>query len=402
MRVKQNGAWTDVDLNLAPQPDGTLAPKAAPVAMSFTAGGLGSAAAPVARLVKGDAEVGFGWTADLPPARISGKTATYPDVLPGVDLEVQAGLTGFSQNLVVKTADAAKNSELKKITFKSHTKNTKISQSPAAGVAAKSAAASTSGGLVVTGPDGQPVFGGDASRMWDASESARQAVMGVEVGASTISVTPDQAFLADPNTAYPVRLDPDYYCLTCSKQHHAVVQSPWGDAQNYDKADGQLSDLKAGYVNAAELGSTSAGISRTYVQMNTTDIIGKKIHSATVHATVIKSYSCNPTPTQLWLTGPIGWGTTWDSQPVWDYTLGENNRANNPGKCPSDGGADFDATGAVMRAAEGSWTLTTFMFAAKNEGSLDASWRRFALNPYLEVKYNSYPSTPADLGVEGW
>ncbi|HUQ59962.1 hypothetical protein [Lentzea sp.] len=43
VRVNENGAWTDVDLDLAPQSDGTLAPKAAPVTMSFTAGGLGSA-----------------------------------------------------------------------------------------------------------------------------------------------------------------------------------------------------------------------------------------------------------------------------------------------------------------------------------------------------------------------
>ncbi|WP_112270643.1 hypothetical protein [Lentzea terrae] len=53
VRVQRNNTWTDVDLNLAPQADGSLAPKAAPVTMSFTAGGPGSAKGPVARLVKG-------------------------------------------------------------------------------------------------------------------------------------------------------------------------------------------------------------------------------------------------------------------------------------------------------------------------------------------------------------
>ncbi|WP_052684658.1 LamG-like jellyroll fold domain-containing protein [Lentzea aerocolonigenes] len=407
VRVKQNGAWAAVDLSLVRQADGTLAPKAAPVTMSFTAGGSGSAAKPVARLVKGEAEVGFGWDTDLPPARISGQTATYPDVLPGVDLEVQASLTGFAQNLVVKTAEAAKNPKLKKVTFKSHTKNTKISNAGTAGAAAKSAATSRADGLVVTGPDGNQVFSGDASRMWDSAEAARQGVMGVEVGADTISVTPDQAFLADPNTTYPVRLDPDYTCTTCGKQHHAVVQSPadWANSPNYDKTDGQLGDLKAGYLNKASLGAKSNGISRTYLQLNTSELVGKKINSATLHADVISSYACTTaSPTELWLTKWIDQNTTWNNQPGWEWggALSENNKVNNPGHCPTDGGADFDAMSAVVAAANGSWTTTTFMLKAKNEADLDNSWRRFNLNPYLVVKYNSYPGVPADMGIEGW
>lgn len=403
VRVKQQGAWASVDLSLVPQADGTLAPKAAPVTMSFTAGGPGSAAKPVARLVKGDAEVGFGWETDLPAARISGQTATYPEILPGVDLEVRAALTGFAQNLVVKTAEAAKNPKLQTITFKSHTKNTTISKAPApAGVATRSAGAPSPEGLVVTGPDGNQVFGGDASRMWDSSGEGRQAVMGVDVGANTITVTPDQAFLADPATTYPVRLDPDYYCTTCSKAHHAVVQDSWPNATNFDRTDGAFGDLKAGYVNAGELGAAAAGRSRTYFQMHMHGITGKYIHSATMHAKVIKSYSCDPTPTELWLTYGIGTSTSWNNQPAWDQRLSENNKRNHPVYCATDGGADFDATAAVIKAASCECPLTTFMFKAKDENSLDASWRRFDLNPYLEVRYNSYPNVPTDLGMQGW
>lgn len=232
VRVKQNDTWAAVDLNLVQQADGSLTPKAAPVTMSFTPGGPGSAQSPVARLVKGEAEVGFGWDSDLPPVQISGQVATYPDVLPGVDLEVRTALTGFSQNLVVKTAEAARNPKLQKITFKSHTKNTTIGKASSAGVSAKSASAPLAGGLVVTGTDGKQVFGGDASQMWDSSDSARRAVMGVEVSADTISITPDQTFLADPNTTYPVRLTrtttaPPAARLTtssCSRHRNGLTQ----------------------------------------------------------------------------------------------------------------------------------------------------------------------------------
>ncbi|MGW4211689.1 LamG-like jellyroll fold domain-containing protein [Lentzea sp. NPDC004789] len=402
VRVKQNGAWAAVDLALVRQADGSLAPKAAPVTMSFTSGGPGSAAGPIAKLAKGEAEVGFGWDSDLPPARISGNTATYPDVLPGVDLEVQAALTGFAQNLVVKTAEAAKNPKLAKISFKSHTKNTTIGKAPAPSAKARAAAEPSTDGLVVTGPDGKPVFSGDASRMWDSSASARRAVMGVEVGADTVSITPDQTFLSDRNTTFPVRLDPDYYCTTCWKTHHAVVQSPWPKATNFDVTSGDLNDLKAGYLNGPELGSSEAGVSRSYFQMATNDIIGKRISSATLHAKVTRSYSCAPTPTELWLTNWIDQSTTWNNQPSWTRVLSENNVHNHPTKCATDGGADFDATSAAVDAANGGWGTTTFMFKAKNEASLDASWRRFDLNPYLEVKYNSPPEPPRDHGIEGW
>ncbi|WP_112270645.1 LamG-like jellyroll fold domain-containing protein [Lentzea terrae] len=321
-----------------------------------------------------------------------------------MDLEVRVGLTGFAQNLVVKTAEAARNPRLKKITFKSHTKNTRIGKAAKAGVSARSAAAASTDDLVVTDSDGNQVFGGDASHMWDSSESARRGVMGVEVGADTVSITPDQTFLGDPNTTYPVRLDPDYYCQQCSKIHHAVVQSPpeWADARNFDKTEGQLGDLKAGYLNASELGSRSAGVSRSYFQMNTTEIMGTVIKSATLHAKVIHSYSCAPSPTELWLTGPINSNTTWNNQPGWDKNLSENNTRNNAKHCPGDGGADFDATSAAVSASVGRWTNTTFMFKARNENDLNNSWRRFDLNPYLVVKYNSYPNPPVDHGMEGW
>ncbi|WP_189155649.1 LamG-like jellyroll fold domain-containing protein [Lentzea pudingi] len=401
VRVKNNGSWAGIDLDLAPRADGSLAPKVAPVSMSFNPGGPGSAAVPVARLIKDDAEVGFGWETDLPPARISGEVATYPDVLPGVDLEVKATLTGFSQNLVVKNAEAAKSPKLRKFSFKSHVKNIRIA-GPGQIAARSAAPADAADGLAGFGADGTKIFSGDASRMWDSSESGRTAIMGVEVGQDTVSITPDQTFLADPTTVYPVRLDPDYSCTTCSKQHHVVVQSPWGNATNYDVTSGQLGDLKAGYVNAATLGSPSAGVSRTYFDINTSQLANRTIHSATVHATVINSYSCDPTPTELWLTAGIGPWTTWNNQPAPDRSLSANNTRNSPGYCATDGGADFGALEAVKLAAAGSWLSTTFMFKAQNELSLDRSWRRFGLNPYLEVKYNSTPNPPSEHGMEGW
>lgn len=100
--------------------------------------------------------------------------------------------------------------------------------------------------------------------------------MDVEVTPDTVAVPPDQAFLDDLATTYPVHVDPSRTCTTCGKTHHVVVRSPWSDARNSDATTGMLSDLKsdlkAGYVNGDEL--------RSRVRMNT----GEHIESATVKA----------------------------------------------------------------------------------------------------------------------
>ena len=51
----------------------------------------------------GDQWLKVTWPQNLPAPQVSGATATYPDVFPGVDLTVTAGLTGgFSDTLVIK------------------------------------------------------------------------------------------------------------------------------------------------------------------------------------------------------------------------------------------------------------------------------------------------------------
>ncbi|MCP2166450.1 Concanavalin A-like lectin/glucanases superfamily protein [Goodfellowiella coeruleoviolacea] len=348
------------------------------------------------------------WQGSLPEPVLNGPTATYRDVLSDVDLVVRVSATGFSEVLVVKSAKAAANPELQRITFGSHTKGVTVTAANSAPAARAAADEPTpSGGLQAVDDKGVLVFGGDASRMWDSTgqtsetdplegpgENGRAAAMGVEVTDAAVAVIPDQDFLTDTSTRYPVYIDPEYWWAG-GKNHHVVVQDVYPDQRNYDATGGDLNELKAGY-------STENGriVSRSFVEMNTDYVRGKIIHRATLRSTVIHSYSCSGGPTELWATNPISPDTTWRAQPDWAYVLGTITRANNARYCPSNGGADVDVTAFATQAANNGWTGLTFGMRAQNEGDLQ-SWRRFDLNPTLEIVYNSRPNAPTELGMEG-
>ncbi|MCE6996216.1 LamG domain-containing protein [Saccharothrix sp. S26] len=405
VRVRRGDGWVPVDLTLERRADGSFAPKASTVEVAFSPGGTAAEAYPLAKVAQGGHEVGLRWDGELPEPVVDGATLTYPNVLPDVDLRVEAHLEGFSELLVIKTPEAGRNPALDTVTFPTHAEDVRVEHGSVPGA----------GDLVVRDGAGKPVFVGDASQMWDSSgdgprehvgESVpgdRQTAMEVEVTPEALAITPDQGFLDDPGTTYPVVLDPTYYCGNCGKVHHAVVQDHWPDARNFDATGGALSDLKAGFVNPVALGdhATKNSVSRSYLQMNTEPLIGKYIHRAIMRAKVINTYSCAPSATELRLAGWIDANTTWNNQTSWGQYQSSTNVRNNPGNCPTDGNVGFEVGNAITSAAAGSWSWTTFVLKAEDESALNTSWRRFDLNPYLEVQYNSYPNTPTDLGMEG-
>ncbi|MFB9932206.1 LamG-like jellyroll fold domain-containing protein [Amycolatopsis halotolerans] len=405
VRVKQGAAWVAVDSTLVQRSDGTIGPKAAAIDLALNPGGTGSAATPIVKAGAQDKAVGLKWTADLPKPRLEGDTATYAEVLPGVDLTVKAATEGYTENLVIKTADAAKNPKLREVAFGLYTKNTSVSVAEGEGRGTPAQPKPTDG-LQVTDGSGKVLFAGDASRMWDSSGvgspaeqqlgeggGRREAVMDFQLAADKVTIAPDQSFLDDPATRYPVSLDPDNWCTSCGIQSHVVVQSGYPDAHNWNASTGDLSDLKAGYEDYDR-----AGTSRSYIQMNTSRLGGTVIHSATLNTTVLHSYSCSPRPTGLWISNPADPGTTWNLQPGWSYHVSDMNVAN----CHDAGNVagQFDATGAARDAAANYWQSTWFVLAAANEGDGTAAWRRFALNPYFQVNYNSYPNPPANLSMQ--
>lgn len=373
-RTKRGDKWVPVDTKLRKHVDGLIRPEATVVDLRFA--GMGKAA-PLAVMAKDGAEVGLIWPEALPEPVVDGATTTYQEVWPGVDLKVVASAVGFSQMLVVKTAEAAKSEKLRKITYGSHVKGGKLSQ--------------IDGLLQVKDDKGVVRFIGDASQMWDANGKA--AKMGVEVVGDTVSVLPDRAFLTSPETKFPVSIDPSY-SWPGYKNHHAVAQELAPEARNYDRTDGQLSDLKAGW-------HSSTGYSLSYIEMNIAPMVGKWIHTAKLAMTVINSAQCDLVePTGLWHTGPIGPDTRYNSGPQWHGKQSAINKKNNADFCPTDGLTEFDVVGMMKYQVQNGYTDMTVGLATENRAKNDKAWRRFDLNPVLRVEYNSYPKQASDLSLE--
>ncbi|MEO9240223.1 MAG: LamG domain-containing protein, partial [Jatrophihabitantaceae bacterium] len=110
IRVNQDGNWTPIDTTLASNSDGTLSPQATIADLTFSGGGSGPALT-IADPDNGNA-ISFTWPTPLPTPTIDQDTATYSDVLPGVDLKLTAAAASYSEVLVVKDATAAANPAL--------------------------------------------------------------------------------------------------------------------------------------------------------------------------------------------------------------------------------------------------------------------------------------------------
>ncbi|MFF4174232.1 sugar-binding protein, partial [Streptomyces sp. NPDC001744] len=106
------GAWRNVDVALAAQPDGSVVSKAHPAGLRL-AGKAGTRAsslraaqaAPATDLVtlgRGEEQITLQWRGGLPAPKLDGTRATYADAVPGADVVVEATRTGFEQFVDIK------------------------------------------------------------------------------------------------------------------------------------------------------------------------------------------------------------------------------------------------------------------------------------------------------------
>lgn len=378
VRVRKDDRWVPVDTTLRLRPDGAVEPVAAAVDLTFSGGGD----APLARLSRGAKSMELGWTGPLPKPTLNGDTATYADVMPGVDLQVTADVDGFSHLLVVKSRQAAE--KLTELSYPLSAKGLNLEIDKA-------------GNLEATDKGGGTLFIAPTPKMWDSkgvtsqqalkegrSPEAREATMGVELAGRKLRLRPDREMLTDPGTKFPVYLDPYF---SAARNAWTAVWSNWPNSNYLNSSD------------VARVGHVESQTNRSFFQMNTGSAIhGKQIMKATLRTYETWSYSCSARKVEAWATGKISKSTTWKNQPDWVTLLDTKNVAKGWGSSCLPGGVEFDVTPQVIQAAALNWPNVTIGLRATSESDVYA-WKKFKNNPSLVIEYNSFPDDPSAADV---
>ncbi|MBS2963329.1 hypothetical protein KGA66_09750 [Actinocrinis puniceicyclus] len=419
VRTKQNGAWVPIDTTLSVRTDGTIRPAATATGVAFSDGGDG----PMATLTQGTSTLSFTFPSALPAPTLSGATATYPDVLPEVDLQLTANAGGFSQLLVVHSAAAAANPTLDTLTLAVKAVGVNLSSTQ-------------DGGAAATDASGTTVFHTDTATMWDsagangAPASAATAATGstlkssaatapnsgdhvarVQVAAATGSetLTPDRTLLGASDTKYPVYIDPAW-SGNPSQLHWARVSSNgWNIYDSTSTATGD--HPRVGYDNWP---GGAGEVARTFYNMNTggstgtSGIGGATVTAATMYINDDWAASSSATPVDLYdCTRPVnnGWNSAdlnWSNQPLPNVKQDERTSYETSSGTVSPGTLAFNMLDAAQSAASGDWPDITFVVRAPNESD-NSQWKQFASGggatisityfraPYLSGTYTTTP-----------
>jgi len=403
VRVRRGSGWVAVnsDLKIA---DGVVVPEATTLDVRFSNGGDG----PLLTVVRDGRSLAMSWPGPLPVPMLLDDTATYREVLPGVDLLLTAHVDSFSEVLLVKTAAAATSSALQRLEFGLATQGVTVQRDP-------------DGFIRAATPSGEAVFVSDGARMWDKPQtlglapSKRMRSLGtdpdsvilpqdpeprrvedlpVHLDGTSLTVVPSQAMLTDPATVYPVSIDPGFNGgkeIWTHVSRKNPTKSYWSDKST--RGDMRVGQLWHG---------SSEDDWRTIVQFDVSGLKGSTIKRAAVLVNVRHSANCSPSPFQLWRTNRVekSASVTWNStKGKWWKSLGQVNATANKSACPKGNDEVRFAQTAVREAfqdatANGTITLA---FRAKSESD-EFQWKKLVPDSaYLDIFYNHTPGKPSGL-----
>jgi hypothetical protein len=414
VRARRGDGWVPIDTRLRHNPDGSVSPGATVTGLRLSGGGSG----PLVSAAQGDHELSLTWPEPLPAPVLDADTATYPDILPGVDMQVRVDAVGFSEVLVVHDAAAARNPALRRIRFTTQTRGLTLR----AGQDGASAAVDPSGAAVfVSGTpmmwesgDADPAAGQLRTRS-EAGDSAgtgqsrapRQRPMRLEVDAGALTVVPDPTLLSAPDVRYPLYIDPSYsaaqYRWTLAAGGSDSGSSYWTDAY-YRK------DMRVGVTYG-----TGEGPWRTFFQVNTAPLAHATISQAWVSVSMTHTATCAGSNVELWHTATIdpAKALTWtNSASSW---LGgaaldtETGKANKPACGDSPMLMEFGLNnGSVKTVVQDAATgaagpQEAVAFGLKIPSAHESNqdwWKRFDQSTArLDVVYNTPPLAPTSVST---
>ena len=410
-----NGRWLSLDPTVRRNADGSITPAVTTSPVVLSGGGSG----PLATLGVRGRSLALSVPMTLPTPTLSGATATYSNVLPGVDVQATVDEQGtFSEVVVVHSAAAAANPILAKFVLATKADGIALAADPAGNITGVNAA-------------GQVVVMAAAPMTWDSAspavppttirdpstgrpldkatnnavhssaagpgESAHTGRLGVSVTRSAITLTPDPSVLSGPGVDYPVYIDPTFVqpVTNPGKTGYASIASGFPTTNRWNgTADPDSSQLQVGFQ-----GSWAARSLVNFPIYNST-LAGASIMSATFKITEDYSWQCSTSGKGVSVYAPATTLTsanaTWDS---WSgVSLGsavdtDTRAVGHDSGCPS-AGIPFVVTDQVASDVAAKKTTQTFALKAASETDV-TFWKKFDKNTAtLEIDYDHTPATP--------
>ncbi|MFD6751893.1 DNRLRE domain-containing protein [Micromonospora gifhornensis] len=356
------------------------------------------------------------WPGPLPEPVLDGPRALYSEVRPGVDLLLVArDEGGFGQLLIVKNRASATIDAVRSLAYglKSPTALFRHDQA--------------TGGVQILDGGGVEISSIPTPFAWDSSgqepaspeptrrpsvatasdvlnlsglsgvePGARHAPMPIRLdgdGSGNVRLHLDAAatgLLTDEAAEFPLFLDPTLRSSTLAwatvyKQHAST--NTW-NGTNFNTGS---TDARVGHEQDTPL--TARSFWRMGFKTSMKDAI---VDSATFKVLNNHSWRCTERQMELWRTGAISSGTTWNKQPTWVEVQQEKSFAFGYGSSCADDYVSFDVAKIAQDGADGGWSNVTLGMRATSETDT-LTWRKFKVSTAeLTVVYNTEPKEPTD------
>jgi hypothetical protein len=458
-RVRKGTGWVPVSTTLTRARGGMVAPRALPGdAVEFSGGGR----VPMATISAAGRKLEMWWPQVLPRPILSGPSATYRNVLPGVNLVLTATSQetgGFNEVLVITSAKAAADSALRSLSLRVTSVGTRLRSTPA-------------GGLIA--PLGAKVgaFEAPPSAMWDtpafvpaaaarrastmrATASARLAAaraagatlasaggiplsglagpgagallapvrVAVSAHGSVLRLTPDARLLSSPAADFPIDIDPSLVLQTPTNGAEKAYDPVQSDDDNGGSSDANCtgshfdsssySDSPVGFNNYEQGDCSYNDTDRALFRVGIPGGLNSADHFVAASLQVQEAYSSDCTSsaavTLSWISSihpNTGWPgpgkDTHDSDVT--NTIGPDYYSPTDESCDNvlveNNGVTVSSGFNILPEFPNAIGSSTFTFRLWEQGSpSDVLHRQFANNPDLQVSYFDSPDTPSTSSI---
>jgi len=345
MNFRSDGSWHVIDPSLVSDGDGGFHNAADSVDLELA----GSADAPVLGDVSlsDGSSVGFGLddASDSAPT-IASDTATYENVKPGVDLQLQSLPSGLKETLILESAGSPHH-----FTFPLHLEELTGAVESDGSVSFRDVDGSIR--LIIPPGSMQDSSHADASGQGVSSDGVEYSLGS---GGTELEVSLDHGWLNDPERVYPVQVDP--------------TLSVWSESDDTYVTDGVTADNSSGYL--LKVGYDGTHVNRSFMHFDLSDLDGMDVLAADLAFVQNGSGSCASSPMDVYQVTTSWSGSTTTSWPgpsvaaqptatVWSG-LGHD------GSCPY-GWATSDLTRTAQQWVVGDVPNNGISLRARDEGN---------------------------------